>query len=70
MENQLITEIEDFARKTGMKESVVCRLATGNAKLHARMKDGGACSIRTAYRLRQWMASWEPKPAQHQREGA
>lgn len=55
-ENELISEIEKFAERHGIAPATVTVRAVANSRLYHRLKAGGSCSMRTADRLRQWMA--------------
>ncbi len=43
----LISRIEDFAKRHGLTESTVCRMAANDGKLIGRIRKGGSVSLRT-----------------------
>lgn len=51
----LITEIENYCRDKGLAESTFGRLAVGNSKLMARLRNGQGVTLRTVDKIRQYM---------------
>lgn len=56
-ENDLIKQIEAFAAERGVAETTVTKMAVGNHRLYGTLKSGGSCSVKTANRLLQYIAS-------------
>ena len=56
------TEIETFAAQAGIAPATVTSRAVQNSRLYQRMKDGGSCTMHTAARIREYMAT-HPAPA-------
>jgi hypothetical protein len=61
---QLLTEISDYCRRTGLAESTFGRRAVNDGKLAARLRDGGRITTDTLDRIYGFMAA---HPAQGQR---
>ncbi len=57
---EVLKEIGDFCRATGLAESTFGRLAVNDGKLMARLRDGGSVTIDTLARLRQFMTEYKP----------
>ena len=51
----LIREIEDYCLKRGIAESTFGRLAVGNSKLTGRLREGKGVTLKTMYRIRQYI---------------
>ena len=58
--NIIIAEIEEYARRTGLKPSSVCQLATGNARLYDRLKRRVEKDRSSVAALRNWIAERSP----------
>lgn len=56
----LLSEIEDFSRKAGIKPSTLGRKAINDGKLHERLRKGGSVTLETAERIRRWMLEYGP----------
>lgn len=56
MENQLLREINQFLKKTGMGPTYFGVRAAGNSELVPRLKAGRTVTLRTAERVRKFMA--------------
>lgn len=54
----LLSEIEDFSRRAGMKPSTLGRKAINDGKLHERLRRGGSVTLETAERIRRWMREY------------
>ena len=53
---QLLTEISDYCRRTGLAESTFGRRAVNDGKLAARLRNGGRITTDTLDRIRSFMA--------------
>src|SRR5206468_8643683 len=60
---QLLQEISDYCRRTGLAESTFGRRAVNDGKLTARLRNGGRITTDTLDRIRAFMASHQGKPA-------
>ena len=58
---QLLTEISDYCRRTGLAESTFGRRAVNDGKLAARLRNGGRITTDTLDRIHGFMQS---NPAQ------
>lgn len=59
---QLIVEVEEYAAACGLKPGTVVQRAVGaSGVIWQRWKEGGSCSMRTADRIRAWMAANPPE---------
>src|SRR5271169_2254660 len=54
---QLLTEISDFCRRTGLAESTFGRRAVNDGKLASRLRNGGRITTDTLDRIRAFMAA-------------
>ena len=54
---QLLTEISDYCRQTGLAESTFGRRAVNDGKLAARLRNGGRITTETLDRIRAFMDS-------------
>ncbi|MFZ0723741.1 MAG: hypothetical protein WAM99_23010, partial [Xanthobacteraceae bacterium] len=61
---QLLTEISDYCRQTGLAESTFGRRAVNDGKLAARLRNGGRITTDTLDRIHGFMAA---NPAQGER---
>src|SRR5580692_5161843 len=61
---QLLTEISDYCRQTGLAESTFGRRAVNDGKLAARLRNGGRITTDTLDRIQGFMSS---HPAQGER---
>src|ERR1700741_1001415 len=52
---QLLTEISDYSRRTGLAESTFGRRAVNDGKLAARLRNGGRITTDTLDRIRAFM---------------
>lgn len=52
MGNDLLTDIQDFIRATGMGPSYFGKAACGNSELVERLEKGGTVTLTTADRVR------------------
>jgi len=64
--DQIITAVDTYAAKSGLKQSTICQYALGNRLVYDRLVNGGGCSISSVERLLSWLEK-NPVPA---REGA
>lgn len=53
----LIQNIEDYCHRNGIAESTFGRLAVGNSKLTGRLREGKGVTLKTMYRIRQYIDS-------------
>jgi hypothetical protein len=51
----LLSEIEGFSLRAGIKPSTLGRKAINDGKLYERLKNGGSVTLETAERIRKWM---------------
>lgn len=58
--DEIISEIEGYAARAGLSPATVTSRAVSNSRLYERMKAGGSCSLKTAGRLRDYMAAHPP----------
>ena len=56
----IISELDDYCAKTGMRPTTVCQNALGNARLYERIKRRIEQYAREAERLRAYMAANPP----------
>ena len=56
---QLLTEISDYCRRTGLAESTFGRRAVNDGKLANRLRNGGRITTDTLERIRSFMARKE-----------
>ena len=54
---ELLQEISDYCRQTGLAESTFGRRAVNDGKLAARLRNGGRITTETLDRIRAFMAS-------------
>jgi hypothetical protein len=54
--NIIITEIERYARETGLKPTTICQLALGNPRYFDRLRSRIDRFPDEAERIRRWMA--------------
>ena len=57
MEKLLLDEIKQFLTRTGMGPSYFGDLACGNTELVRRLESGGSVTLRTAEKIRAFMAA-------------
>jgi hypothetical protein len=63
IENELLRDIDDFVRKTGMAETAFGRLAANDGKLVARLRGGSGVTTRTVEKIRSYLrANGTPAP--------
>lgn len=55
MGNDLLTEIQDFIRETGIGPSYFGKASCGNSELVERLENGGTVTLTTAERIRAFM---------------
>jgi SAM-dependent methyltransferase len=64
--SELVREIENYCLSKGIAESTFGRLAVGNSKLTARLREGKGVTLKTIYRIRQYIQTdgntQEPPP--------
>src|SRR5712672_3952432 len=60
---QLLQEISDYCRQSGLAESTFGRRAVNDGKLASRLRNGGRITTETLDRIRGFMASHQGKPA-------
>src|ERR1700682_5799437 len=60
---QLLTEISDYCRRTGLAESTFGRRAVNDGKLAARLRNGGRITTETVERVRAFIAGHQGEPA-------
>src|SRR5438309_8975033 len=60
---ELLQQIAEFCRQTGLAESTFGRRAVNDGKLASRLRNGGRITTETLDRIRGFMASHEGKPA-------
>ncbi len=58
---ELLSEISDYCRKTGLAESTFGRRAVNDGKLASRLRNGGRITTETLDRIRSFMASHNGK---------
>ena len=58
MNEQIIQEITQFCRETGLAESTFGRRAVNDGKLAARLRSGGRVTTETVDRIHAFMANW------------
>lgn len=58
---QLIQSIADYAKQANLSPATVTKRAVDNSRLFQRLLDGNGCTLKTAERLRAYMASHPPK---------
>ena len=58
---QLLTEISDYCRRTGLAESTFGRRAVNDGKLAARLRNGGRITTDTLDRIHGFMAAHPPQ---------
>jgi hypothetical protein len=56
MSNALLSEIKDFLARTGMGPSYFGDVACGNTELVRRLENGGSVTLRTAEKIRSFIA--------------
>ncbi|MBI2993496.1 MAG: hypothetical protein HYY48_04875 [Gammaproteobacteria bacterium] len=56
----VVEEIAAYCRDSGVAESTFGRLAVGNSKLMARLRDGQGVTLKTLQRLREYMREHRP----------
>ena len=61
MSQELITEIKGFLAETGMAPSYFGKVAVGNSELVKRLERGSTITLKTAARLRAYMADRRAK---------
>lgn len=59
----LITQIEDAAKRKGIAPATVTSRAVGNSRLYRRLKDGGDCTTEVACRVMAFIAAETPEEA-------
>src|SRR5271169_5018363 len=59
---QLLQEISDYCRQTGLAESTFGRRAVNDGKLAARLRNGGRITTETVERVRAFIASHHERP--------
>ena len=57
MNNDLLSEIRTFLARTGMGPSYFGDIACGNTELVRRLESGGSVTLRTAEKIRAFMAA-------------
>lgn len=55
MGNDLLTDIQDFIRETGIGPSYFGKASCGNSELVERLEKGGTVTLTTADRVRSFM---------------
>ena len=60
---ELLQEISDYCRQTGLAESTFGRRAVNDGKLANRLRNGGRITTETLDRIRNFMASNQTTPA-------
>jgi predicted AAA+ superfamily ATPase len=63
IETELLQEIRDFVRKTGMAETTFGRLAANDGKLVARLRAGSGVTTRTVEKIRSYLRAHNGSPA-------
>lgn len=58
--DDIIRELESYAEMVGLSPATVTSRAVSNSRLYERMKAGGSCSLKTADRVRSYMAANPP----------
>jgi len=58
--NNIIAEIDDYSRRTGLKPTTICQNALGNARLYDRLRARLSRLDGEAERLRGYMAANPP----------
>ena len=60
----LVREIEAYGRAAQLAGATITKRAVQNSRLYASLKSGrGDCGLRTAARIRAWMAANPPAPS-------
>src|ERR1051325_1147515 len=67
---QLLQEISDYCRQTGLAESTFGRRAVNDGKLTARLRNGGRITTDTLDRIRSFMAETRDPGAPPDQHGA
>lgn len=57
---QLLAEIDAFLAASGMAETTFGKKAAGNSQVVDRMRDGSSVTLRTADRIRRFIAESQP----------
>src|SRR6188508_3441024 len=60
---ELLQEISDYCRQTGLAESTFGRRAVNDGKLASRLRHGGRITTETLDRIRSFMTTNQGKPA-------
>src|SRR5438067_12907630 len=60
---ELLQQIAEYCRHTGLAESTFGRRAVNDGKLASRLRNGGRITTETLDRIRSFMASHQGKPA-------
>ncbi len=58
--HSLISRIEAYCAASGYTPGTVGLKAVNNSRLYERLRDGGSCTLETAGRLLEWLASNPP----------
>lgn len=62
--NTIISDLDDYSRKTGLKPPTICQYALGDARLYERLKKRSEKLKDQAERLRAYMAANPPKASE------
>lgn len=66
----IIAELDEFSRRTGLKQTTVCQNALGNARFYERMKRRVAKYAEECAVLRAYMAANSPPETSPQKDVA
>lgn len=64
---QLIQSIADYADRANLSPATVTKRAVDNSRLYQRLSDGYGCTLKTAERIRAFIAENPPKTSEAQR---
>jgi hypothetical protein len=64
MEQQLLAEIRSFIARTNMGPTYFGKAACNNSEIIARLERGGTVTLKTAERVRAFIAERSPEPAE------
>ena len=61
MEQQLLTEIREFLKSSGMGPSYFGKRACGNSEIVSRLENGGTVTVRSLVRIRTFISEYQSK---------
>jgi hypothetical protein len=61
MEQELLQEIREFLKSSGMGPSYFGKLACGNSEIIARLESGGTVTVRSLVRIRTFISEYQSK---------